>query len=467
MFTLDEIISATVGKSVGKKSRTEINGVSTDSRNINPGDLFVPLKGKKFDGHIFIDQAFKMGASSALISNEYISTINKELLGGRIVIQVEDTLMALQGLAAMHRRRFNIPVIAVTGSNGKTTTKEMAYSILNNSLKTLRNEGNLNNYIGVPLTIFKLSPDHQAFIAEMGISIKGELSELCKIALPTKGVITNIGPTHLETLGSIEGVAEAKYELARFTEATGGCLILNGDDPYLARLIPDIKADLLTYGMEKEAKIRGVRSDLKEGYGESLIIRRYDGETDIQLRLFGRHNIYNALAAAAIATSLGFRLDEIKRGLEGFVPVPLRSETVRLRKGTMIINDSYNANPASMRCAISTLGEVKGRGMAIAVLGDMLELGASSMDAHLEIGRFTATCGIDRLILYGDMAAQIQKGAKDAGMDQKSIRICGNKDDIPQLLLEMAGKDDAILVKGSRGMGLDSVVKKLLTCEAA
>ncbi len=338
---------------------------------------------------------------------------------------------------------------------------------MNNSLKTLRNEGNLNNYIGVPLTIFKLSPDHQAFIAEMGISIKGELSELCKIALPTKGVITNIGPTHLETLGSIEGVAEAKYELARFTEATGGCLILNGDDPYLARLIPDIKADLLTYGMEKEAKIRGVRSDLKEGYGESLIIRRYDGETDIQLRLFGRHNIYNALAAAAIATSLGFRLDEIKRGLEGFVPVPLRSETVRLRKGTMIINDSYNANPASMRCAISTLGEVKGRGMAIAVLGDMLELGASSMDAHLEIGRFTATCGIDRLILYGDMAAQIQKGAKDAGMDQKSIRICGNKDDIPQLLLEMAGKDDAILVKGSRGMGLDSVVKKLLTCEAA
>lgn len=466
MITIDEIISITGGAIVGEYSRTEINGVSTDSRTINPGNLFIPLKGKRFDGHTFIDKAFKSGASSTLISKEYINNLNRESLRGRIVIQVEDTLKALQSLANMHRRRYNIPVIAITGSNGKTTTKEMAYSILNNGLITLRNEGNLNNHVGVPLTVFRLSAHHQAFLVEMGISLKGEMRELCQIALPTIGLITNIGPTHLETLGSIEDVARAKWELAEFIDAKGGSLILNADDLFLAGLIPDLKCNLLTYGIDSNAKIRGLRACLKEGYGESFTIKRHDGEVDILLKLFGRHNIYNALAAAAIATCIDFKLDEIKKGLEGFIPVPLRSETMRLKKGTMIINDSYNANPASMRCAISTLKALKGRGMAIAVLGDMLELGAFSKDAHLELGRFTASVGIDRLILFGEMALQIQKGAKEAGMDHGSIRICNNRDDIPRLLIEMAGEDDTILVKGSRGMGLDAVVKELLTIEA-
>lgn len=467
MYTIGEIISATGGKMAGKYSHLEINGISTDSRTIHSGDLFIPLKGKRFDGHTFIDHAFKRGASATLVLNQYINKLDREYLRERIVIQVEDTLRALQGLANMHRRRYNIPVIAITGSNGKTTTKEMAYRILKNNLVTLRNEGNINNHIGVPLTIFKLSSHHQTFLVEMGISLKGEMRELCSIALPTIGLITNIGPTHLETLGGIEDVARAKGELAEFIETRCGTLILNVDDPFLARLIPNLKCNLLTYGIVSEAKIRGFHAGLKEDYGESLTIKRNDGEIDILLKLFGRHNIYNALAAAAIATYFNIGLDEIKRGLEGFIPVPMRSETLRLKKGTMIINDSYNANPASMRCAISTLAALKGKGTTIGVFGDMLELGTSSKDAHSDLGRFAARSGIDRLILFGEMAPQILKGAKDAGMDEYRIRICDNRDDIPQLLLEMVDKDDTILIKGSRGMGLDSVVKKLLTLEVA
>lgn len=467
MYTIEEIISATDGKMTGKFSHREIAGISADSRTINRGDLFIPLKGKSFDGHAFIDQAFKRGASATLISNRYINKLEKGILRERIVIRVEDTLKALQVLANMHRRRYNIPIIAITGSNGKTTTKEMAYRILKKSLVTLRNEGNINNYIGVPLTIFRLSSHHQAFLVEMGISLKGEMRELCSIALPTIGVITNIGPAHLETLGSIEDVARAKGELAEFIEANGGGLILNADDPFLAGLIPNLKCNLLTYGIVSDAKIRGLRAGLKEGYGESFIVKRYDGEVDVLLKLYGKHNVYNALAAAAAATYLDIGLDDIKSGLEGFIPVPMRSEAIRLKRGTMIINDSYNANPASMRCAISTLAALKGKGTAIGVFGDMLELGTSSKDAHSELGRFVASSGIDRLILFGEMAPQILKGAKDAGMDEYRIRICDNRDDIPKLLLEMAGKDDAILVKGSRGMGLDSVVKKLLTLEVA
>jgi UDP-N-acetylmuramoyl-tripeptide--D-alanyl-D-alanine ligase len=456
MLTTDEILSATRGKLVGREKGREFSGVCIDSRAVKPGQLFIAIQGDRFDGHDFIPQAFEAGASGVILS------MARDLHSkDKVLIRVQDTLVALQEIARAHRSKFNIPVIAVTGSNGKTTTKEMAACILTRQFRLLTNEGNLNNHIGVPLTLLRLEPMHQAAVIEMGINRRGELSRLCQIAQPQAGLITNIGPTHLEFLGDVEGVARAKAELLEALTPEG-VAILNADDEYFQYLATKVKGGLITFSLRSQADMmasavvlhpdRGPTFRLKSRIGSKA------GEVEVTLSVVGRHNIYNALGAAALGAYMGMDLDVIRQGLEDFKPVSMRSQLLEL-KGLRILNDAYNANPASMRSALETLAGLGSSGQKIAVLGDMLELGGPGEVAHREVGREAALAGIQYLITMGSLAEQIAQGALSAGMDETRVMHCQGPEDVGQAIIKVARPGDDILIKGSRKMKMERILE--------
>ena len=425
MFTVGHVLTATGGRLLAGEPRGAVEGVSTDSRTIRAGQLFVALRGPRFDGHDFIAQAMAPGkdAAGALVVP---SRFHGSVPPGRIVIGVEDTLLALQALARAHRAGLPaVSLAAITGSNGKTTTKEMAAGILARRFTVLKNEGNLNNTIGVPLTLLRMTPQHQAAVVEMGISEPGELRRLCEMAGPTMGLITNIGRAHLETLGDIEGVARAKGELLEGLH--GGLAILNADDPYSRRLAQRTTGPVMTFGMTHEADVRAC--DLREGLEGSgtvfTLTARGRGETEVRLSVPGRHNVLNAAAAAAIAVAFQVDLMTVARGLESFSPVLLRTELIEWH-GLRILNDAYNANPDSMQAALLTLAGLRGSGHAVAVLGDMLELGTHAAQAHREAGETAARLGIEGLVLLGDCADLVADGARLGGMPANRIRRCAS-----------------------------------------
>ena len=334
--------------------RRSVRRVWADSRTCRSGDLFVALTGPRFDGHRFVADARKKGAIAALVRE------GSPVPGGMPLVQVDDTLRAFQELAAAHRRRFTIPVVAVSGSNGKTTTKEMIGRVLAERFTTLVTAGNYNNHIGVPQTLFRLTRRHQAAVIEMGISGLGEMSRLCEIAAPTHGVLTNIGPTHLATLGTIETVARAKGELLKSLPA-GGTAILNADDPFFERLSSWANGPILSFGFSRRAIVRALRMQSKNPSSSTVFVRlsgRRHGFS-LHLNVAGRHNISNAMAAVATGTALGVGVGRIQTGLARYRPAAMRSQ-VRHRRGATILNDCYNANPASLRAALEWLSEAKG-----------------------------------------------------------------------------------------------------------
>jgi UDP-N-acetylmuramoyl-tripeptide--D-alanyl-D-alanine ligase len=451
-FTLEEIAEATGGTMKGETGAFAA-GVSTDSRAVAKGELFVALRGERFDGHDFVAAAAGRGVRIFLVDQTWQDA--HPLPAGSSAVVVADTLKALGDLAAWHRRRFKITVVAVTGSNGKTTTKEMLARILTQTGPGLKTEGNLNNLIGLPLTLLRLTGRERWVVLELGMSAFGEIDRLAEIADPDVGIITNAFPAHLETLGSIEGVARAKGELFLRLKP-GGWAVYNVDDPLVSKCPTPSNVNRLTFGLRgAEVSSASIKSLGKKG--ESFTLRLPNEEQPVHLAAFGRHNVYNALAAAAAAHALGVPGDVIRLGLQEFTPYDKRFQLEEF-SGVVLIDDSYNANPASMAAALETLREVREEGRACAVLGDMLELGPGSEAAHRELGRLAAGC-VERLYLLGEQAGQVADGAKSAGFDPEALLVARDHDQISRELLSWVRPGDCVLVKGSRGMRMERVAQ--------
>lgn len=434
----------------------EITGVSIDSRNIKQGELFVAIQGERFDGHDFVPDAIKKGAWGALVERTALEKKFSSLSGLRNILPVEDTLYALQEMSYMHRKKFAIPVVGVTGSNGKTTTKEMLAAILKQKGPVLKNEGNLNNHLGVPLTLLKLNKAHTAAVVEMGMSARGEIDTLSRLIRPTVGVITNIGPAHLEFLGSLDAIAQAKGELLD-NLGPDSTAVLNADDPYCDQLKKKCSGKIVTFGIEKEADVRAL--DIRQGTDcTELLLRAGGSSAEVRLRVLGKHNVYNAAAAAAAALAIGMSLDAVQQGLNDFTPVSMRSEIKQLQ-GRAVLADYYNANPASMEAALVTLMSLAPGARAIAVLGDMLELGKTTEEAHRAIGAIAAKLGVTGLITIGSLAKQIAEGAIEAGLPKDRVLQAKTHEEAAALLRTLSRPGDAVLVKGSRGMKMEKILE--------
>ena len=463
LFTVEEMCEVLGAKSSTGLSpqdlKQRIRRVVTDSRLVRKGDLFIAFQGERYVAHTFVPKVFAQGAVCAIVQEDYRLPPMKPRTGAPIVLGVRDTLEAFQRLATHYRNRFPIPVIAITGSNGKTTTKEMVAHVVAQRWKTLKTEGNLNNRIGVPQTLFQLAPRHQAAVIEMGVDQQGQTTRLCEIARPTVGVITNIGPDHLEFFGSMEGSAQAKAELLDHLPEDGA-VVLNADDEYFDYLASRAQCRVVAFGASPKAAVRAanVRTDEKGGTSFGLILPGKSRQTEVRIRTQGQHNVSNALAAAAVGYALGLSGAAIAEGLSKFRPAAMRSQ-ISQSHGVQVINDCYNANPASMKAAIQLLAEL-GRGKrSIAALGDMLELGADTKRLHREVGAFLAAQGIGHLLACGALGRELAEGARQAGMASERIAELPDAQAAATALARMVRQGDVVLVKASRGMRMEQVVE--------
>lgn len=463
----NEIIEAISGKLVSGKSEGAFSGVSTDSRNIRPGELFIALTGENFDGHNFIEAALQKGACGAIVRSRWFkgsSGLNRLSGLNFFVVEVEDTLKALGDIAMLWREKHPIPVVAITGSNGKTTTKEMAALILSQKFRVLKTEGNLNNLIGLPLTVLNIDDSHDVAVLELGMNSFGEIARLSEICKPDIALITNVGSGHLEGLGSIEGVAKAKGEILEGLKA-GGTFVVNVDDPYIREIAKGWNGNLVTFGLNSlDADVKTLLTDYSccSGSGVTVSMMVKGKSLSVKLMGLGLHNSYNATAAAAVGIAVGIGHEDIRKGLEEWRPFKGRFELNRLEGGVNLIDDTYNANPNSVAMALKTLADVKGAGRGIAILGDMLELGVYAEEAHYEIGKKAASTGVDFLFLMGPLSSvHTLKGARDGGMDEGQIVICSDYKDVHGRVNPILTGGDWVLVKGSRGMAMEKVVEEI------
>ncbi len=447
----EDLLAGCGGEVIAGTLPDRVAGVSTDSRSLAPGAAFVALKGERFDGHDFTADVLARGAAAAVVSH----APGPGCTGGGCIIRVDDTLRALAGIAARHRSKFLLPVVAVSGSNGKTTTKDMLTSILAGRMEVLSTEGSLNNEIGVPLVLLKLASFHEAAVIEMGMNAPGELAALAAAARPDRAIITNVGRAHLEGLGTVEGVAKAKAELAEAVAGAGGVLILNADDERLARLAQEVSCRVVTFGLEGGADFMAGEICPGEG-GTSFLV---NGRGRISLQMPGSHNVMNALAAIAAASTLETDFEACARGLEG-LRLPASRTEIRRLGGVTVINDSYNANPDSMAAALAVLS-----GMdccrRLAVLGTMKELGDSAKTAHHELGSAVAACNLDMLVMVGEWGDAVCGGAREAGMPPGRIRTCATKEEAAAFLKEELEPGDAVLLKGSRAARMEDILELL------
>ena len=451
---------------------TVITEAVIDSRQVIPGSLFVAIPGEQVDGHDFIGEAFKRGASFALIQRDVDasfrtldlrSATSAESLTERnfatpICLRVENTVTALQQIARYWRRKLDLRVIGITGSVGKSTTKEMATEVLSTRYRTLKSPGNLNNEIGLPLTVLRLSSGHQCAVFEMGFYVPGEIAFLCDIALPQVGVVTNIGTVHAERAGSQEAIARGKAELVQaLPPAPVGVAILNFDDPWVRKMEEKTKARVFFYGLSPEAHLW---ADNVVGLGLDGIRFRlhYAGETlHVKIPLIGRHSVHTALRAAAVGLVEGMNWQEILEGLmQGHTQ--LRLAAVRSETGALLLDDTYNASPESMLAALNLLDELDGR--KVAVLGDMLELGPYERGGHEMVGLRAAQVATVLLTL-GERAHIFAEAARRAGMKKSSILEFDEFDPLVEWLKVNLTKDDAVLIKGSHGLRMDRITSLL------
>lgn len=462
LFTIEEILEITGARLVAGDPctvRGAVKRVITDSRNVTPGDLFVAFKGERFDGHQFLGQALHKGAVAVLI-NADVRIPSAVTAAAVSILAVPDTLVAYQRLAAYHRSRFDIPVVAVTGSNGKTTTKEMVARVLEERWTVLVTEGNLNNRIGVPQTLLRLAASHQAAIIEMGVDQKGQTSRLAELVRPTIGLITNIGPDHLEFFGTMDASAEAKGELLDWLESDDA-VVLNADDPYFRYLAARARCRVVSFGLGPDAHVRALDVvHVPDGITCDLMLP--DGARPIALRLpaHGLHNLANALAAAAVGYLCALESAQIARGLARFTPAAMRSQVERLGALTVLV-DCYNANPASTKAALDWLAAQPNGARTIAVLGDMLELGPGAPAFHEEVGAYAAGHRIAELVTCGALARGFAKGAEQVGMASSRITEAPDAVRAAEIVAEKARPGDVVLVKGSRGMRMEQIVEAL------
>lgn len=449
-FTIGDILGATKGQLSRGDPGSVVSGISTDSRTLKAGDLFAALIGETFDGHDFIAQAVSRGAMGALVSRDVGE------LSTRTLILVEDTLQALGDIARLYRSSFNIPVVGITGSNGKTTTKDMASSVLSRKYSVLKTEGNLNNAIGVPLTLFGLSKTHEVAVIEMGTGAPSEMSRLVEIAQPDVAVITNVGPTHLEFFGSIDGVAAEKAILARAASSA----VLNADDPFVAKMSDVVDGTTISFGLDNSADVLAAEIEQDQDGRPEFTLVVNERKTRVCLPTLGRHNIYNALAAASVGVLFRMEIDEIKEALESYKGVPGRMQKLAL-DGATIIDDTYNSNLVSLMAAVDFLSETECDGKRIAVIGDMLELGERSDELHREAGHFIAGRPIHILVTVGDRATKIAEAVLSDGISKDRVVICETNLEAATYLRSILCNGDIVLIKGSRGMKMEEIVEAL------
>lgn len=469
LFTVEElreVIGAKVltGDGAGW-ARQRVRHLSLDSRSLQQGDLFVAVEGDRFDGHEFVGKALSQGAAGAIVRDSF--DVSQQAMPRRVtrtkpfVFGVRDPIVAYQQLAAHHRTRFQIPVVAVTGSNGKTTTKDMVASVLAQRWAILKTEGNLNNRLGVPQTLFRLADRHEGAVIEMGVDHLGQTTRLCEIARPTIGVVTNIGPDHLEFFGSLEGSAYAKAELLDLLPPDG-TVVLNADDAYYEYLAARAQCRVVSFGLSQKADVRAdeIKIDGRNGTSFRLQLPGKRRHTTVRIRVQGEHNVTNALAAAAVGMVLGLSGSVIAEGLSKFRPAAMRSQ-VLVSRGVKIIVDCYNANPASMQAAVQLLAQAGVGRTTIAVLGDMLELGPDAVRMHEEVGACVAQHGIDRLVACGTLARSLAEGALRAGMEPGRVQMMADASEAATAVGALIKPGDVVLVKASRGMKLELVVDAL------
>lgn len=454
MFKIDEIVKATGGELASAGSQAGVKGISIDSRAINSGECFVALRGAHFDGSEFTKEAVSKGAAAV------VSSVHVDLPENVALILVADPVKALGDIASFWRNRFNCPCVAITGSNGKSTTKQMTAAALSSLGPVLKTEGNFNNLIGLPLTVLRWTEDHKAAVLEMGMNAPGEIARLTQIGRPHVGVITNVSPAHLELLQNVENVAKAKGELFENIRSDG-TIIVNLEDPWVRKLAENYKGKIYTFGMQNEADIRFGRMESRGLESIDMVIYIEGREYNIHLSVPGAHNVMNAMAALAISRVLGVSPEKAIAGLEHFEPMSMRMERVQLSNGVQLVNDCYNANPLSVKEAIRTVSGAKRAGRFVAVLGDMLELGKNASQCHREVGLTAAQYKVDKLFAFGAHAADIAAGANEAGMNSGRILTYTDMDQLKKDVLRFLSQGDIILIKGSRGVQMERVTEYL------
>jgi UDP-N-acetylmuramoyl-tripeptide--D-alanyl-D-alanine ligase len=459
-WTTVDILEATDGDLMCGDAQRVFSGISIDSRTISREDLFVAIKGDVHDGHSFVGSVVASGIRGLVLDRGKTQSLPKEKFKskGVVCVTVENTIKALGDLAAFRRKRSNVTVVAITGSNGKTTTRKMTALVIARRFSTLATSGNFNNEIGLPLTLLKLDNTHERAVLELGTNRPGEIRRLAEICLPAIGVITNIGPAHLEGLGSIEGVLREKAELLE-KMSPDGTAVLNADDARLLKLARETSLPVLLYGLSEIAEIRA--RDVKEkGPGISFTLMLPSGHIGIDLNAPARFMVSNALAAAAVGHLLGLSAREIKDGLENFKIDRGRMNIFKTVNGVNIIDDTYNANPGSMSAALTTLKSLKGAHRGVFVAGDMLELGKHAESMHREIGALAAKSNITRIYVTGAFADFVEAGARNGNMEGREI-VRGTKEEILDDLTDWIQPGDWILIKGSRGMRMENIVEGL------
>lgn len=471
-YTLKQISDAMGGSLVRGEPGRRVKSVTIDSRKAEPGAVFFALPGERVDGHDFVEAAAAGGCSGAVVAR--VPDCEQQLADEFGLVLVDDVLEALGSLAGWHRRSIRASVVGVTGSAGKTTTKDMIAAVLSAGFRVIATSGNMNNEIGLPLTLMELAPEHQVAVVEMAMRGPGEIASLSRIACPDVGVITNVGSAHIGLLGSRENIAAAKSELIEMLPAHGFA-VLNGDDVLVRPMAELVPGRALLYGLSEECSVRAENIGAEAGsISFDLVIegRRVRG-TRFSIPLPGRHNLYNALAALAVGWRFGLEPDVMAMGLASFSPSPMRMEFSTSAAGFTVINDAYNANPASVKCAIdAALQYARGRRVILA-FGDMLELGEKSMAAHENVGRYAADTGVAALVTVGEMAAHAGKTVRLLEMEERQagaalrpdrVEVVECKDNPGALraLAEMVRPGDVILIKGSRGMQMEEIAEGLL-----
>lgn len=452
-LTLGEVLRAVNGTLLGGFADEDapVDGVSTDSRKIQPGDLFVPLTGERFDGHAYINMALESGAAGCFTARE-----RESYLPGKFYIKVASPLRALRDLAAYYRTKFPIPLVGVTGSVGKTTTKEMVASVLETKYKVLKTEGNLNSREGMPMMLLRLDSSHEIAVIEMGMSQAGEIEYLSRAACPDVAIITNVGDAHIENLGSRENILNAKCEIFRHLKPSG-LAILDGDDALLTKAAQTLSFETVLCGKDGNCTFRA--EEIRSEEGMTLCTAHTPvGEIPLAIPAPGQHMIYPALFAAAVGLRFGLTAEEIRKGVEQFRPTKMRMNVLRRKDNITILDDAYNANPQSMRAAIGVLSDSRSA-FKMAVLGDMFELGSLAPVLHAGVGEFVGRSGVDCLVAVGELAQHIADAAEAAGVSR--VFRCPDKGSAIPVLKEQLRPDSTILVKASRGMAMEELVDYL------
>ncbi len=457
-WTLQDVVTATRGSAVPAAQRDlTFSSITTDSRRMEPGALFFALRGPRHDGHDFAAEALRGGALACVVDREPVGAPPTRL------VRVTDTLRGLGDLAAWTRRQHPMRVVGVTGSNGKTTTKDMIAAVCTAAdfppprARVLKTEGNLNNLIGLPLMLLRVQGDEAVAVLEMGMNHFGEIARLTEIAQPDFAVITNVGPAHLEGVGgTLAGVAQAKGELFAGLSAAA-VIAVNLDDEWVRRLAAPFRGRKVTFGHDADVCARNLVDLGGDGVAFALLVE--GRRTRVRLRLIGRHNVSNALAAAAIGYAMGLGIDVIARGLERSVGPAMRMQVRRLANGVTLVNDAYNANPSSVEAALVALRRFSGR--PVVVLGEMWELGDEARRAHHTVGERAAALGVQQLFLLGAHADAMAAGARAGGMGADAVHVCGSHAEVASAVTAQWQPGDVVLVKGSRGMKMDEVVRLL------